>query len=110
MSPNNLARVGIECVDGLGMPDDELPFACELVNHRRRVARFLRGERAPEFLAGVLVKSDSDTAVPARKADEFLPVCEWMGCESPHGRLDTEVLFEIARPNQRSLSGLETKQ
>ena len=81
------------------MPHDELPLSARLENHRRRIARLLRAERAPEFLAGVLFKSHDDAALAARETDELVSIQQRMSRKAPHRCGNTEVFFEIARPD-----------
>src|SRR5678816_1050414 len=95
----NRAGLGIERVQRLGMPDEQLPLAARLVDDRRRVTRLLCAQGAPEFFAGVLVEGHCHAALPANKTNEFAPVDEWVPGESPHRSFDGEVLFEIARPD-----------
>ena len=110
VGPDDLARLRLQRVHRLGMPEDELTFARKFINHRRRVARLLRTERAPEFLARVLVVGDGDAALAARETDDFLSIHERMTGEAPHRRLEAEFLFEIMRPQRGALHGVEADQ
>ena len=110
MSPIDFSRLWIQGIDRFGMPDDELPFAVEFVDHRRTITRFLRAERAPEFPAGILVERDCHTAFAAYEADQFAAVQQRVAGETPQGRLDPIVLFEVVRPDQVALFRTETEQ
>src|SRR5687767_11640723 len=100
----------LQGINRFRMPDDELAFARELVDHRRSVARFLRAQRPPAFLARLPVESDRDTPRPAHETDHLVAVHERMSGETPQGSLDAEVLLQIARPVNRSGFGAETEQ
>src|SRR4051812_45115927 len=92
------------------MPDDDLPFAGKLINHRRRVTWFLCAERAPEFLAGVFVECDGNAAIAAGETNEFLSIRERMTGEAPHWSFDLETFFEVVGPNRRAFLCIEAKQ
>ena len=109
-APINFARFRIERVDRFRMPDDELPFSAGLDDRRRTIARLLRRECAPEFLAGVLVERHRHGAVAADEADELVAVDEWMAGETPHRRRDLVVHLEIALPKNFPLGHIEAVQ
>src|SRR5262245_34128546 len=90
------------------MPEDELTFSSELVNHRGRVAGLLRTESAPEFPAGVLVEGDGDAAFATDEADQLVGVHERMPGETPQRRFRPKVLFEIMRPDDCAFFSVET--
>src|SRR5262245_43329334 len=88
------------------MPEDELAFAVDVEDGRRRVARFLGGECLPDFLAGVLVKRDGDGSWPADEANQAIAVEDRMAGETPLRRFLGVILEQIARPEDRTLVGV----
>src|SRR4029434_4445504 len=108
LGPMKRPGLGVERVQRLGMPDEQLPLAAGVVDDRRRVARLLGAQSAPKFLAGILIEGHGNAALPANKANEFAPIDERMPGESPHRSFDGKVLFEIARPDFLSSRRVET--
>src|SRR6185503_7894722 len=106
----NLSGLRIERIDRFGVPDDELALATELVDHRRTIARFLCAERAPEFLAAVLVQCHGHAPFPSDQADELLSVNQRMSGEAPHRRFGAEIFFELARPKDFAGCSLQAEQ
>src|SRR6185295_17630319 len=92
------------------MPEDELPLAAGFVNHGRTIARLLRAEGTPEFLAGVLVEGYGHRALAADEANELVAVEQGMSGETPDWCGDIEFLFEIARPKDGAFGGVEAEK
>src|SRR5947209_2493642 len=92
------------------MPDDQLPFAACLAHHRRTIAGLFGAQSAPEFLAGVLLESDHHGALAASQANQFLAFEQRMTRETPHRGLGVEILLEIARPKDFSITRVEAEQ
>src|SRR6266567_1380094 len=92
------------------MPEDQLPFAACLANHRRTIARLFGAQGAPELLAGVLLEGDRHGALAAGQANQFLAFEQRMPGETPHRGLGVEILLEIARPKDFSITRVEAEQ
>ena len=92
------------------MPDDELPPASGLDDDGRCVAGVLRGERAPQLLARVLVERDGCGAVAADEADQLVTIEQRVSSETPQRRLHAKVFLERARPNDLAILRIETEE
>src|ERR1043166_7326697 len=92
------------------MPDDELPSASELINHRRRITGLFCAERAPEFFAGIFVECDRHAAVATSETDQFLSIDERMAGEAPHRGLNLETLLEVVGPDRCAFLCVETEK
>src|ERR1051325_7293666 len=90
------------------MPEDELPFAADLVDHRRRITGLVGREGLPDFLAGVLVEGDRDRALAADQADEAIAVEERMAGEAPHRNGEIILLEQVLRPEHGPLVSIVT--
>ena len=110
LGPVEFASLGVNGVERARMPDDELPLAARLENHRRAIAEIRPGQRAPQHFAGHFVKRNGGAFFAAGEANEFVAIHQWMRGESPHGRLCAEVLFEIDLPKHLAVLRAEAKK
>src|SRR5205814_1390644 len=108
--PVQLAGLGIEAVNRLGMPDEKLSRAASLDDRGRGVPRLAGLERVPELFAGIFVEGVGDPVFAAHDADELLAVNQRMAAETPDGCLRFEVAFEVLRPENCSFGGIETEE
>src|SRR4051812_2037114 len=110
MRPEHFAALGIEPGHRVRMPDDQLPFAPNIVNHRRRITNFADRKRAPKLLATLFVERHHGAIAAPHGADEASAVEQRMGSVSPDGRLGCELLQKMPFPDELSVAGIEAEK
>src|SRR5438128_10670938 len=92
------------------MPNDQLPLVSGVVDHRRSIADFFCGQRAPNFLASIFVESHRSATVAANQANDFVSIHERMRSKTPQWRFRSEIFFEITCPNHFAGGRVETEE
>src|SRR5688572_3480330 len=110
MGPEDLSAFRVEAGDAVRMPYQELPVAGDVEDHGRRVTGFLRGERAPKFLASVFVQGDDGAIGSSDETDQSLTIEQWMRGPTPDGRFGVEIRDEADRPNELAGCSVEAAQ
>src|SRR6266480_4348944 len=81
--PVDFARLRIERINRVGIPDDKLSFAARFIDHWRAITLGLGRQRFPQLFASVFMEYDDDAAFAAYQADQFFAINEWMAGEAP---------------------------
>src|SRR5262245_50500441 len=93
------------------MPNDELPPAAELQNHRRAIAGLWSVERSPMLDPSLLIKTDNHRAVrPARQYYQLVAIDKRRPGHAPRRQLRSKIPGQILLPDDAPTRGLETKQ
>lgn len=92
------------------MPDDHLPLAAIVAEHRRAVPRFFRRQRPPSLFAGIFVKSQRSRAFAGSQTNQFVSDQYRMPGPTPHRRFGLIFFFEIVRPFYFPIIRVQAKQ
>src|SRR5262249_1701532 len=94
------------------VPDNQLPFAAELVDHGRRITEVATATlRSPDLLAGLLVERDHEPVVrTADQTDQLFPIDQRMRREAPDGQVRLVVLDEVLGPDWLAIRDIQTQE
>src|SRR5260370_37908816 len=107
--PMDGAGLGIEGVDGLRVPDNELAFAGDLDHRWGRIAWLTGRQGTPHFLTGHLVDGNRHTSFTAYQAYEMVAIQERMAGKPPLRHFHLVILGQVFGRQDLTAFGLHSQ-